>query len=271
MFLKVIDKMSAQLHTVDIEFLADKCHTLMASDVHNIRLFTADFIKKLFNSSHSSLLKVYLLPFITWLDNTIFIELGMSYEKVDGFDLFCKFTHIIDDNEPITSYPIPTFSQLIIPLDDSEYTIVAVKTFQNCSGLILEDVKDVKESLKSYWELTAHALQLVAIDYHCNFMYWMIPKQVQRYVEKGLNQRQCDLWGKGISQIILLPNKYFSANNCFNQQFSSDPFSVYNLSLRDLTKVCVNLRNELMQVFDTVGSYSQLIHNYICSYIIVMH
>ena len=234
----MIDKISTQLHTVDIKVLAYKCSTLMASDIHNIKLFTGSFIKKLFQCSHSSLLKIYLLPFITWLDNTILIELATAYERVDVLKLVYKFIHIIDDAESITSYPIPKFSQLIIPLDDSEYTIVAVETFQNSSELYLKDVKDVNEYLKTHWELTAHSLQLVAIDYHCNFMYWMIPKQVQHLVQNRLNQGQHDLWNKGILQITLLPNQYFFANGCLNQQVNNDPFNIYNLSLNDLMKVC---------------------------------
>ena len=237
-FLKVIDKLAVQLHTVDLEFLADKCRTLMASDVHNIKLFTDSLIKKLFKCSHQNLLKIYLLPFITWLDNTVLIELAADYEEVSVLELFCKFTHIIDDTELITSYPIPTFSQLIIPLDDSEYTIVAVKMFQNCSGLILKDVKDVKKLLTSHWELTAHALHLAAIDYPCNFMYWMIPKKVQCLVENRLNQGQNELWNKGIFHIFLLSKNFFSANDHYTQQVINDPFNVYHVSLKDSLKVC---------------------------------
>ena len=253
MFLEVIDKLVTQLHTVDIQFLANKCRTLMASDVHNIKLFTDSFIKKLFKSSHLDLLKIYLLPFITWLDNTILTELVAVYEKVDVLELFFNFTHIIDDTEPITSYPIATFSQLIIPLDDSEYTIVAVEMFQNCSGLVLKDIKDVKELLTLHWQLTAHALQLIAVDYHYNYMYWMILKQARHLVEKKLNQGQYDLWIRGILQIHLLPNEYLSADDLFNQQVINDPFNVCHLSLKDPIKVCglikvcvVNLQNELM-------------------------
>ena len=229
----MIDKLAAQLHTADIEFLADKCRTLMASDAHNIKLFTDKFIKKLFKCSHPSSLKIYLLSFITWLDNAILIELAAVYEKVDVMKLFCK---INDDTEPITSYPIPTFSQLIIPLDDSEYTIVAVKMFQNCNELLLKDVKIVKELLASHWELTTYALHLAAIDYHCNYMYWMIPKQVQFLVEKRLNQGRYDLFLKGIFQIALLPYDFYSADGD-NQQIINDPFSVYHLPLKDSIKV----------------------------------
>ena len=230
----MIDIISAQLHTVDIEFLANKCCTLMASDIHNIKLFTGSFIKKLIQCSHSSLLTIYLLPFITWFDYTILIELATGYEKVDVLKLFCKFIHIIDDAEPITSYPIPTVSQLIIPLDDSEYTIVAVKTVESCSKLVLKDVKDVKLLLTSQWKLTAHTVHLVAIDYHSNYMYWMVPKQVRPLVENKLNQGQYDLWVKGISRICLLPNEYFSVDDS-RQQVINDPFSFSSL---DSKKVC---------------------------------
>ena len=233
----MIDRLVAQLHTVDIVFLADTCCALMASDVHNIKLFNYGFIKKLFKCSHPSLLKIYLLPFITWLDNSILIELATAYEKFSVLELFCKFIHIIDDTEPITSYPMPTFSQLIIPLDDSEYTMVAVKTFQNCSELVLKDVKDVKELLTSHWELTAHALHLVAIDYHYNCMYWMIPKQVQYLVENRLNRGHHELGNKGILQIVLLPKNFFSANNGFDQQVIDDLFNVYYLPLKKSIKV----------------------------------
>ena len=236
-FLELIDELVGQLHTVDIEFLAEKCCALMASDVHNIKLFTDSFIKKLFKCSHLSLLKIYLLPFITWLDNTILIELAKAYEKADSLELFCKFTDIIDDTEPITSYPIPTFSQLIIPLDDSEYTIVAVKMFQECTGLILKDVINVKELLTLHWELTVHALHLVAIDCHYNCMYWMIPKQVRHLVENRLNP-EVELWNIGIFQIILISNHYFSGNDGFDQQAINDPFNVYHFSLMDSIKVC---------------------------------
>ena len=227
-FLEMIDRLAAKIK-VDIEILSDKCHTLMASDTHNIKLFTDSFIKKLFKCSHSNLLKVYLLPFNTWLDNTILKELvTVAYEKDDTLKLF----EFLDDNQPITSYPIPTFSQLIIPLDDSEYTIVATETVYDCNKLTLKDVKDIKELLKSRWELTEHAIQLAAIDYKC--IYWMIPKQVKPLIE-AVNQ---DSDGLGCNEIYvdtLLPDKFFSK---FDQQKIGGPFIVSNFSSRCLTKVC---------------------------------
>ena len=242
----------AQICAVDIEFLADKCHTLMASDIHNIKLFTDSFIRKLFKCSHSNLLKIYLLPFNTWLDNAILRELVTAYKETVTLKLFCKFDRIIDYTQPITSYPIPMFSQLIIPLDDSEYTIVATETIQCCDELILKDVTDIKEFLRSQWEITDHAIQLVAIDYKYNCIYWMIPKQVQPLIESRLNQGQQNLRHGGIFMTLLLPNDIFSADNEFDHRLFNSPFDVSNPMLKNTMQVCV-LRTYGMNVLTAVA------------------
>ena len=235
-FFELVDKLAAQLHTVDVGFLADKCRTLMASDVHNIKLFTNSFIMKLFMCSHPSLLKIYLLPFVIWLDKSVLTELATAYEKGNVLELLYRFAHTIDHTESITSYPIPTFSQLIIPLDNSEYTIVATEILQNCTEFILRDVINLKEFLTDHWELTAHALHLVAIDYHYNCMYWMISKQVKTLVEDKLSQGQHELQHKGIYMTVVLPNNFFSFINKFDRQMINSPF---NVSLKDSMEVRV--------------------------------
>ena len=223
---------------MDIEFLVDKCRTLMASDVHNIKLFTDSFIKKLFKCSHPHLLKTYLLPFNTWLDNTILRELATTIWKNITLKSFCEFIYTIDDTQLITLYPIPIFSQLIIPLDNSEYTIVAIKTLQCCNELVLKDVLDIKEFLRSHCELTVHAIHLAAIDYSNNCIYWMIPKQVKWLVEVKLSQGQRELLERKIFQAVLLPNGFFAADNDLDQVLHG-PF---NLLMKDLVEVCVYLK-----------------------------
>ena len=246
----MIDKLALHVHTADMRFLVDRCHTLMASNTHNIKLFTDSFIKKIYECPCPSLLKIYLLPFITWLDNTILIELVTACEKIDILERLYELNDcIINDNQPITSYSIPKFSQLIFPLDDSEYTIIAIKMFRDCSELVLQNVKDIKEFLTSQWEITAHAIQLAAIDYRYNFIYWMIPKQAQSLVESKLNEGQYYLWRGGISQAVLLPNNYFSIENDFDQQIINNPFNISKLPLKDLLKVsgkCFNAMYHLL-------------------------
>ena len=211
----------------------------MASNIYDIKLFTDSFIKRIHQYPSSSLIDYHLLPFITWFDNTVLIELVAACEKIDILEQLYKFNKcIINDNQLITSYSIPKFSQLIIPLDDSEYTIIAIKTFKNCSELVLQDVKDIKEFLQSQWEITAHAIQLAAIDYQCNFIYWIIPKQAQSLVENKLSKGQYYLWRGGIFQAVVLPNNFYSIENDFDQQIANNPFNISKLLLKDSLKVC---------------------------------
>ena len=211
----------------------------MASNIHNIKLFTDSFIKKIHKCPSSSLIEYHLLPFITWFDNTVLIELVAACEKIGILEQLYKFNDCItNDNQLITSYSIPKFSQLIIPLDDSEYTIIAIKTFQNCVELVLQDVKDIKEFLTSQWEITAHAIQLAAIDYQYNFIYWMIPKQVQPLIENKLSEAQYYLWRGGIFQADLLPSNFYCIENDFDQQIANNPFNISKLLLKDSLKVC---------------------------------
>ena len=212
---------------------------MATSNNQKLKLFTSGFIKKLFKCSNASLLKIYLLPFNTWLDYTMLIELSTTYEKTDIFEHFCNFIDTFDDSQPITSYPIPTFSQLIIPLDDSEYTLVATKTVRNCNELVLKDVTDVKEFLKSYWELTNYAIQLAAVDYNYNNIYWMIPKQIRLLIENKLNQGQHESWHKEIFQVVLLPEDFFSTDNYHDRLMINNPFMVSHLVSKHSLKVCV--------------------------------
>ena len=220
-------------------FIAEKCRTLMASDINNIKMFTDNFIKKIFKCPYSNLIKIHLLPFITWFDNTFLIELAADCEKIYILEQLYKFnSNTVDGNQPITAYSIPRFSQLIIPLDNSEYTIIAVKTLQDCSELMLQKVRNIEEFLRSQWGLTAHAMQLAARDYHYNFLYWMIPKQVQSLVETKLSEGQHYLWHSGIVQVALLPNYFYSIENDFDKQIINNPFNITEHLLKDSVKVC---------------------------------
>ena len=159
--------------------------------------------------------------------------------------------NLITASQKITNllHHIPYQSfQLIIPLDDSEHTIIAIKTVQNCSDFVLQNIKDIKEFLMSHWELTAHALQLAAIDYQYNFIYWMIPKQVQSLIENKLSEGQNFLWHGGIFQAILLPNDFFSTENDFDQHIINNPFNIQKLLLEDSLKVCKKWMNVITVV-----------------------
>jgi len=105
--------------------LAKEICSFMASNIHNIQLFGEESLKKMLKCEMPFLVQLYLLSFTSWLDNSLLRKLVAASENEAAIELVKKFDSFIDYSQPITSYPIPAPSQLMIPLDDSDYTVVA--------------------------------------------------------------------------------------------------------------------------------------------------
>ena len=213
-----------KISTTDIVGLATKCDKLMASDVHTISLFTTDFMNKLKNCIDPFLFKIYLLPYISWFNCSILKKL--TDNNKEAVRMIDHFVNSLDYNKHITSYHILEFSQLVIPLDESQYTLLATKHITNINKLVLKDVKDIEVSLIKRLEITEHAIQLVAIHSESCCFYWLIPSQIRQVVETNLCKGQLELCNKGIVSTRLLPVNFYSQGNILqqneNQLFSCD-------------------------------------------------
>ena len=113
------------MSTADVTVLANKYGTLMASDVHQIPLFPQDFVNKLINCTYPYIFKIYLLPYISWLDCSILRQLVIFSNSKEALKMVDQFVESLDYSKPIASYHITEFSQLVIPLDDSQCTLLA--------------------------------------------------------------------------------------------------------------------------------------------------
>ena len=226
-FFDLVDKIILLLSAADkISFdFASKCHSLMASDTHNIPLFTEAFVNKLINCKSVFLLKVLLLPFLSWCDHSILKELTSESDSVT--DLLTQFDSLIDTNKPLTAYPIPALSQMMIPLDDS-FTIVATKSFCNLESSSLKDIMNIKVTLIGQWEITDHAMQLIAVCTRWDYLYWIVPECVVSIIIDSSHdyEIQYKLWQKGITMTAILPDLYTDDLNINTEQFSGGPFSV---------------------------------------------
>ena len=184
------------------------------------------------------LLKIYLLPFITWFDHSVLKELvtkcGSNYAQqlLDLFDsklrLFC--------DQPIASFPIPPPSQLIIPLANSDFTLLAMNFHPHSqsttkTGMILQDVQNIKVMLKEKLNISNHHVQLVAVHKTLKLLYWMIPKCLVGVVASNLVLN----WESEIIMLTVLP-----ANFCLvedNSKILNGPFSQLNVLWQDDTEV----------------------------------
>ena len=232
LFLDLIDKLVTQMSTADVAILTNKCGKLLASDVHQIRLFTKEFIYKLINCTYPFIFKMYLLSYISWFDCSILKQLVIFSNSKEALKMFDQFLDLLDYNKSITSYPIPEFSQLMIPLCDSQYTLLATKQIRSIDELKLQDAVNIKRFLIHILEITDHAIQLVAIHskYYC--FYWLIPNQIRTLVEDKLSQIQLELWDEGIVLTTLFPVNFYSDENVL-QRNMNPLFNFCNTNLED--------------------------------------
>ena len=219
------------MFAADVVVLAKKCGTLMASNIHQIPLFTKGFTDKLMKCTSPFIFKIYLLPYMSWLDCSILLQLVSFSNNKAALKMVNQFVDSLDCSKPIASYPIPGFSQLTIPLENNQYTVLATKhTTRSMRELTLLDLKEIKKSLINRLEITHHAVQLAAVsDIYCCF-YWLIPNHIRSLVEVKLNKVQLELWKDGIILTALLPVSLYLDENDLH-------WNIFNMNLEDPTEV----------------------------------
>ena len=206
-------------------------------------LFTEQWLKKI---KSLYLFKIYLLSFITWLDHPILKELVEASGSEDAQQLLNLFDSKIGSkidsycSQPITSFPILSPSQLMIPLDDSEYTLLAMKfclpsQSDTTQGMIiLQDVMDIKLMMKYKWEINNHeinSIQLVAVHGKFKLLYWIIPRYLVAVIKSNLVHD----WKSGIIMMAVLPTNFHSLDN--NSEILKGPLSSLKFLWQDDSEV----------------------------------
>ena len=223
-FFDFVDILLLQLSTADNVQTLDLL-SLMASETHRISLFSERLLSLFSDCNSYLLLKAILLPFMTWLDHSILKKLVSASNCTWAMDMLNQFDSSIDYSQPITSYPIPSPSQLMIPLDGSDYTLVATKCNSNFEEKTLQIIVDIRDLLTKKWEITTHAIQLVGIHIKYGVLYWMIPRSVVSLIEENLVHVQYELWKNGIAMTSIFPSSPFMVEN--DMMFmKSSPFSL---------------------------------------------
>ena len=244
-FFDLVDKLMSLLSAVEkLPFdLFKLCHDLKASD--SIPLFSPKYMQRFSNCKSVFNFKIYLLPFITWFDHSILNELVAISCNDNAKELLDQFDCKIDKKESVSSYHIPTPSQLMIPLDDSEYTILAVKLYDHQDDIKLCQVEEIKLLMTKTLKITDHAVQLIAVHITFGYLYWMIPKHVVSIIQHNLKLNHISLWQKKIA-ISILPDGLFASTFDYGEREKlRGPFSLLYFQGHDDNaehKVCMYVR-----------------------------
>lgn len=199
----MVDELILLLSSAHVKALniVEECRALLACE--DVSLFTEQFIKKLAKYKHLNCIIKLLLPFITWFDYSILTVLVSGIKCDAAENLLEKFGSLIDENQPII---LSAPSQLMIPLDESDYTLVATK-YNHFEELTIKKFSDIKTLLLTQWHITEHAIQLVAVHAAHSILYWMVPESIAQLIENLISKHQLELKERGIIRSAVFPKR----------------------------------------------------------------
>ena len=205
LFLKVIDHIEDILQLCDLDLLAETCKSLMASERHGINLFTGTFIDNLQKYNSTVSLLRHLSCLFTWSDHSILRALINFNSK--AVDLLDEYDSLLDPFNIIVSYPIPDFSQNMIPSETSEYTLLAVVCNREPWQCSLQYVLNIKFYVVEKCDITQHCLQLLAFKSNPTIFYWTIPKCVVELIKNNVLDHSEYLYSQGILEVVVYPKQ----------------------------------------------------------------
>ena len=200
-FQYTIRHVTELLSCCDPELLIKWCENLMASDIHQIKLFTANFIDKLRQLKASSAILKLLSHCWTWSNYSI-LKVLAQFSKL-ALDLLEEFSTRLNTMLPLTEYPIGSLAVSMFPYDTSSYTVLTLECDHKLNHS-LQLVYDMQSLITENCDITQHALQLLAVDQ--TRLHWMIPKSVVTIVNTRVMEHSQLLSSKGVVRIFIYPS-----------------------------------------------------------------
>ena len=214
-FFQVVDLIKQLLQFCHVQIFIDHCRYLMASNEHNIKLFSNDQIQKFSECSSTLLLLQKLSSFFTWSNHSTLRALVDQCSKaVDALD---RFDSRLDSSQLIASYPIPHFSADVLPNNIDTYTVLAVRFDKELYQCTLQYIYDVQSAMIEKCDITQHCLQLLAVRSDPTIFYWTIPKCVVDLINTNVPLHSEYLYSREILEVLVYPDLLFTTgdNVCY--------------------------------------------------------
>ena len=200
-YLYVVDNLCKLMESCDPGVFLDKCSSFMASDVHNIPLFSSDFLKELDDYRDVSIMLRYLMCYFTWRDLSIVMELLKIRDFPGGVKLLQKFSDLVKFTEP-ANYHVFIPESLMVPSRSSTYTLMV-----NFTEIIFNawDIEMIKLEICRICEITFIACHFLGTPYYNSkvFLYWLIPKSVALLILSKAQQNWKHLYNCRIRKLSI--------------------------------------------------------------------
>ena len=186
----------------------EQCETLMASDDHNIALFTNEYLDSLKECCFAQQILQKLSPLYKWSDHSLLSVVVKACNNSEAEMLLQQFDEQIDLSVPITEYPVPQPNPSMAPHDTSAQTVLAVKLNTKLSDLSFRQIIEVRCLIQKNFQITEHSLQLMAAKSCQSILYWMIPKCVCHLISSTIMQ-DVSSTGIRVEEISVYPDTLF--------------------------------------------------------------
>ena len=264
MLMSLIDKL---FDTKVLNVLAENRYAkpILACTNPEIRLFSDAYLNKLAvvaSSKCLSILKIYLLQFVSWFNFSVLSELVKESDDKNADMLLDAFESHIDYSKSIEDYPLAIPSYLMIPNNNS-FSVLVTKYKEQIHSLY--DIKIIEDLLVSKWKITRNAIQLLTVK--DVFVYWMIPICVKEHIEDKINDViiQNELWQNGIDvSSTFIPVGSSDGTTISDALHTEGPFSF----LDDITVSLCVLLHKIMSVLHPCSCFllPAIIDSYIPKY-----
>ena len=211
-FLDVKKQLEDILQDYDAHKMYKECRSLMASQEHNIPLFSDEnYLQSMKECKLAPELLQKLSPFVTWSDHSVLHALVQSCNNPEASVLLRQFHSQVNLSLPITEYPVPQPIPSMAPYNTSTQTVLAVKLNTELSKFSLQQVVELRCLIQKNFQITEHSLQLTAAKSSSTILYWMIPKCVSHLISSKIMQDTI-VHGSRVEELSIYPGTLFSAN-----------------------------------------------------------
>ena len=208
MFLKLLCQLKQELNDYSPKAFITACRRLTASGSHlkAIPLIPSEYLEDLDNAGMKEILSG--LSFLwTWNNHSILRALLEACNCQDGIKMLDEFQSQVDTNQPMEIFPIPLPSVKMAPSLSSAYTMLSIRDKYDQDKIAsLQHINNMATILISKFEISTHALQLLAVRTTPLMSYWVIPKGIVPLISEGVNKHLDFLEEKGFLEISVYPN-----------------------------------------------------------------
>jgi len=227
-YLYLMDTLCKLLESHDPRVFIDRCASLMASDTHNITLFSDEFIKKLNECGNTAVMLKSIMCYSTWCDHSVLKKLLQGSESCDfseGLRLLEQFENQIDFTLPIIHFPISVPSSHMIPSESSDCTVMITQCLQEHSLLSLEHIRVVKSLITEITDMNDTCCQFLAKKDKPFILFWLVPRSVVSFINTKLQDSYDHLYENGITEVAFYPKVTNSDVNIWSFDFLFTDFS----------------------------------------------